>query len=140
MSEKIQHWYLPLIVGILFLFLGIWFILKPLTSYMTLILFFSVSFLFSGFIETIYSIANRKKLEHWGIMLAGGLLNLFIGFLLISNFELSLAVFSLYIGFWVLFRSIAQIVASFELKKYKRFISFSNLNTFFEDFLFLPKY
>ena len=41
-------WFLPLITGILFIVVGIWIFKTPMESYLTLSIFFAVTFLISG--------------------------------------------------------------------------------------------
>lgn len=113
-----KHWYIPLIVGILFVILSIAVFTSPLSSLLALSIFFALSFLFSGLSEVFFSIANRNTLPNWGWSLAFGILTTIIGFSLVVHPGLSISVLAFYIGFLLLFRSIASISFALDVKKY----------------------
>lgn len=115
-NKKLKYWYIPLILGIGFIILGIWTIVNPLYSTLGLAIFFSVGFICLGLIEMFYSIVNRKWLKSWTWHLAGGIITFLLGIILIKRPELTALLLSLSIGFWLLFRSIMYIVSSVELK------------------------
>lgn len=117
-KNSINHWYLLLIVGLLYIALGIWVFVTPLTSYLALAILFSVSFLVSGISEIAFSISNRKELDSWGWKLASGLFTTIVGLILIASPLLTITTLPLYIGFVVLFRSIMAISFSIELSSF----------------------
>ena len=118
LSKSVKHWYLPLIAGIIFIAVGVIVFTTPQESYLALSVLFSVSFLITGLSDIIFSISNRKELEGWGWNLALGLLNAIVGIMLFVHPEISVLTLPLFVGFVVLFRSIAAIGTSFELKNY----------------------
>src|SRR5690606_41674971 len=79
---------------------------------------FSLSFLFSGIAETLFSVQNRKIIEGWGWYLTGGIFNSVIGLMLLSRPEISAFTLPLVVGFTLMFRSIQGLGFSFELKNY----------------------
>ncbi len=117
-QSSIKHWYLPLIIGVVFIAVGIYSLMSPVASFLTLSLFFSLSFLFSGVGEIIFSITNKDEIDNWGWSLTLGIMTALIGILLIRNPELSVVTLTLYIGFVVLFKSIGAVSYSMDLKKY----------------------
>ncbi|MEA9411820.1 HdeD family acid-resistance protein [Flavobacterium sp. PL02] len=117
-KKAIDYWYIPLLVGLLFVGIGIWSFITPLAAYLTLAFIFSISFLGSGIFEIIFALSNRKKIDNWGWTLASGILGLVVGILLISNPLISITILPLYVGFVILFRSIMAIVIAFDLKSY----------------------
>lgn len=114
----IDYWYIPLLVGLLFVGIGVWSFITPLGAYLTLAFVFSISFLASGIFEIIFALSNRKKIDNWGWTLASGIIGLVVGILLVSNPLISITLLPLYVGFVVLFRSIMAIVLAFNLKSY----------------------
>lgn len=78
-KNSVKHWYLPLIVGVLFVGVGIYMFTTPLESYVTLSVVFSLLFIFSGLSDIIFSISNRDELEGWGWTLTGGIFTLLLG-------------------------------------------------------------
>jgi len=118
-KDTIKHWYLPLILGILFIIVGIWAIITPAATYLSLAILFSVTFFVIGVLEIIFSISHRKQLDGWGWSLASGILSSIIGVLLMIYPQISIITLPLFVGFVVLFHSSMAIAWSIELKKYK---------------------
>ncbi len=116
LKKSIKHWYLSLIVGIIFIAVGIWVFLTPVSSYITLAILFAVMFLVTGIIEISFAIGNRKELSNWGWTLAVGIIDLLVGILLVAQPGISILVLPIYVGFAVMFRSISAISWSVELK------------------------
>lgn len=116
--NSIKHWYIPLLVGILFVIVSIVAFTSPLSSLITLSIFFALSFLFGGLSEVIFSIANRNRLDNWGWSLAFGIITFIIGISLVMHPGLSIRVLAFYIGFLLLFRSISSISFAIDVKKY----------------------
>ncbi len=118
-KDTIKHWYLPLILGIIFIAVGILALATPMETYLSLAILFSVSFFVVGIIEIIFSISFRKQLDGWGWSLASGILSSIIGVLLIIHPQISIVTLPLFVGFVVLFRSMMAIAWSIEFQKYK---------------------
>lgn len=117
-KDSIKHWYLPLLVGIFFIVVSIVSFTSPVGSLVTLAILFSLSFLFGGLSEIVFSIVNRKQLNNWGWSLVFGIFTFIVGLLLIVNPALSILSLSLYVGFILLFRSIAAISFAIDIKRY----------------------
>jgi uncharacterized membrane protein HdeD (DUF308 family) len=117
-NNTVKHWYIPLIVGLIFTGIGVFTLISPLESYLTLAMIFSFSFLFSGITEIIFSIVNRNEIDNWGWTLTFGTLSFLLGILLIMNPEIPMKTLPIYIGFVVLFRSIMGVSYALELKNY----------------------
>lgn len=117
--KAVRLWYIPLLVGILFVIVSIIAFASPLTSFVALAILFSLSFLFSGISEIVFSLSNRNELDNWGWHLVFGLITAAAGMLLFLNPGISMTLLAFYVGFIVLFRSIAMISFSIDLKKYR---------------------
>ena len=118
-KDTIKHWYLPLILGILFIAVGIWSIITPASTYLSLSIIFSVTFFVVGLLEIIFSVSYRKQLDGWGWSLASGILSVIIGVILIMHPQISIITLPIFVGFVVLYQSMMAIVWSIELKSYK---------------------
>lgn len=116
--NSIKYWYIPLIVGVILIGLGIYTFTSPQESYLALALLFSLAFLLSGLFEIAFSVVNRQVLDNWGWILAFGILTFAIGVLLFINPAISLITLAFYVGFLVLFRSISAIGYAIDLKRY----------------------
>ena len=117
-NDTIKHWYIPAIVGSIFIVVGIYTFASPATSYVALSILFSLSFLFSGISEIVFSLTNRNEMDNWGWVLAFGILTTVIGGLVLSNPAVSMATLTFYVGFLILFRSISALSFSLDLKDY----------------------
>lgn len=115
-KKALDYWYLLTVIGALFILLGIYIFSTPLASYLVLATLFSLSFLGSGLSELTFALGNRKHLDHWGWFLVSGLISTIIGFLLLTNPALSMITLPLYVGFGVMFKSIAGISFALSLK------------------------
>lgn len=114
----IKHWYLPLIAGIILIFMGIWTFKEPEKTYVALSFFFSLTFVISGLFETVFSFSNRKVIDNWGWNLVMGLITLVIGIIMFAKPEISMVTLPFYVGFVILFRSMNAIAISLDLKNY----------------------
>lgn len=116
-KNAIKHWYLSLILGILFLIAGIWIFLTPRESYVLLAVIFSVIFFVTGVFEIFFYSANHNSIHNWGWGLAFGIVDLIIGLWLIINPILSIEVMPFFIGIMLMFISAGAMAISFDLKK-----------------------
>ena len=117
-KNSIKHWYIPLIVGLLFIGIGLMTMFKPAESYLGLAMLFIVAFIVGGLLEIIFAVSNKDVLDHWGWELASGILSFIIGIIMAMKPELSVVTLPFYVGFVIMFRSIFAISSSIELKKY----------------------
>lgn len=117
--KTIKHWYIPLIIGVLLIILGIYVFTTPMETYMTLTIIFSVSFVASGLLDIIFSIQNNKILKGWGWYLVGGILSLAMGIYLVVYPAISMVVLPFVVGFTLLFRSFQLLGFAFDLKESK---------------------
>lgn len=115
-TNPYKYWYLPLITGIIFIISGIYIFRTPLASYLTLSMLFAAIFFVTGIMEVVNAFSNRQY-PNWGWSLAGGIVDLILGIMLISSPALSATILPLYVGITILFRSIMGIGSSLALKK-----------------------
>ncbi|SEM45682.1 Uncharacterized membrane protein HdeD, DUF308 family [Chryseobacterium taichungense] len=114
--NTVKHWYIPAIIGVLFILLGGYLFSVPAKTYFTLTIFFSLSFLFSGILEILFSVRNKEELEGWGWYLTSGIFTLLIGIVLITKPEVAVTTLPFFVGFSLLFRSFQGLGFAFELK------------------------
>lgn len=117
-KNSVKHWYIPVLVGVLFIIVSVVVYTSPLSSLLTLSILFAFSFLFGGLSEIIFAIANRDRLDNWGWSLVFGIITFLIGTSLLTHPELSITVLAFYVGFLLLFRSVSSISFALDLKKY----------------------
>lgn len=117
-KDKIKHWYIPVLVGALFVFGGGYIFATPITSYASLAMLFSCMFLLSGLFEITFAISNKDQMDGWGWMLFSGIIDLILGVILIKTPGMSMIVLPIYVGFGLMFRSIRGMSLAFDLKHY----------------------
>jgi uncharacterized membrane protein HdeD (DUF308 family) len=88
----------------------------PVESFIGLASFFSALIFVSGLFSIIFALSNREDIDNFGLYLAGGILDVIIGFILLKFPELTLLLFSLFIGFWLLFRGFNLVTVAFRIK------------------------
>ena len=115
-EKTIKRWYLMLIVGIIFVVMGIWTFTTPLTSYAALSIVFALGFLINGITEVVFALGNRDY--NWGWSLALGILSAIVGILMLLNPGITMATLPYYVGFTLLFRSISGMVTAYEMQEY----------------------
>ena len=115
-ESGIKHWYIPLIVGIVLVAVGIWCIATPVASYLALAVVFAIGFFLSGIFETFFAIANRSG--KWGWTLAMGIMSIVVGFLMMVNPGLSAVTLAFYVGVMLLFYSVTGISIALGMKEY----------------------
>jgi len=116
-SHSVKNWWIFLIIGVLLIFGAIWMFKTPVESFVSLAYLFSTLILISGVLSIIFALANKDDIDNWGLYLAGGILDFVIGFILLKYPGLTLVLFSMFIGFWLMFKGFNTISASFKLKK-----------------------
>lgn len=117
-KQSVKHWYIHLIIGLIFIATGIWAFASPIQSYVALTIVFSISFLVSGIMEIFFAISNKEVLENWGWTLALGVFTSLIGVMLIANPAISAVTLPLYVGFMLMLHSFWAIGSAFDLKDY----------------------
>ena len=115
-SGTIKNWWVFLILGILLLISAYWMFSTPVESFIGLATFFSALIFVSGLFSVFFAITNKDDIDNFGLYLASGILDVIIGFILLKYPGLTLVLFSLFIGFWLLFRGFNMISVSFKIK------------------------
>lgn len=117
-KRTVKNWWVYLILGILYIAGGILLACYPGATYIALTVFISVWILISGLFSVIFAVSNRA-LSGWGWYLAGGILELFLGLLLVCYPQIMAAVLPFVVGFWLMFRGISIIATSMDLSTWK---------------------
>jgi len=116
--KSVNQWYIPLIIGLIFIAVGIWTLASPAESYLALTIVFSISFIISGVAEISFSISNRNEIDNWEWTLMFGLVTLFMGIFLLIHPIITFTTLPLFVGFLMLFRSIGGVSFAIDLDNY----------------------
>ncbi len=117
-KNAIKYWWVSLLAGILFVLAGIWVLRTPLESYLALSVLFSLVFFISGIFEIVYATANSNQLKGWGWTFTGGIIDILLGTILMTNPALSMAILPFFVGFAIMFRSFIAMGVAFELRSF----------------------
>ena len=118
LKQEVKNWWLSLILGILSIVVALSLMFSPFSGYAILSILFSISMLFSGLLEIAFAVSNRKTVSSWGWYLAGGIIDMILGFYLVAYPALSMEVIPFIIAFWLMFRGFSSIGYSMDLKRY----------------------
>jgi uncharacterized membrane protein HdeD (DUF308 family) len=115
-AYAVSHWWLSVLLGVLFIVIGVWVLFTPVESYLTLSLIFSVTFLVNGVMEIFSAFTMNRETQGWGWIVAGGVIDLIIGLMLVANPGITALLLTFVVGFGLLFRSMMAIGVAFDLK------------------------
>lgn len=102
-----KYWWLSLILGIIFLALGILTFIFPFTSYLTMSIIFGITILVSGIFYIVMSTTRSMKGRGW--LIVSGLIEIVLGILLTLWPGISAAILPYVLGFWLMFKGFTLI-------------------------------
>ncbi|OIQ28511.1 MAG: hypothetical protein BM564_08905 [Bacteroidetes bacterium MedPE-SWsnd-G2] len=117
-KNTIQYWWMYTLMGVLFVVTGIYVLTSPEESYFTLAMFFSIMVLINGLFNIAFSISSRKILSGWGWYLAGGILQVALGIILMKHPGITETVMPLILGFWLMFGGMSTISMGLDIKSF----------------------
>ena len=110
------NWYLQLIKGIVMILLAILVFMSPAGALLAWAVYIGIGMILSGILNIILGFSARGILENWGWRVFEGLMDIFIGFILMANPALTAAILPFVIGFWGSFYGIMLFVDAFASK------------------------
>ncbi len=108
-KQAVRYWWLLLIIGIALFAVGVLIFVYPAQSYLGMSLVFGWLMLISGILEVVLSSANKHFITGRGWMMAGGIIEIILGIILIFNVGLSAATLPIFLGFWLMMRGFSAI-------------------------------
>lgn len=118
LKNEISYWWFHLLIGILFLGMGIWVIATPLASYLGLSILFSILMFISGVFELAFAISNKGKIKGWGWYMTVAIIDFIVGLLLVIYPTITMTILPILVAIWILFKGIAVIGSSNEMKRF----------------------
>ncbi len=116
LSQGVKNRWIYLVIGILFVVMGIYVIPHPVETYLAMTIFFAVTMLVGGILQIAVSVSARKYLKGWGWQLAMGIMETLLGIFLTANIGVTAVTLPFIVGFWMMFRSIDLIGIAFEMQ------------------------
>lgn len=104
-------WWLVMLVGILLMIGGISYWAWPAAGYVAAAIMLGWLLIVTGIVQIVVSTTGERP-RGWGWWLASGVLNLLIGFMLVSNITLALTVFPYFMAFFFIFWGIQEFVSA----------------------------
>lgn len=110
--HKWQGFFLHLLMGILYVGVGLMLIGSPGLSAISLTLLLAILFIFIGIFRIAYSLSHR--LTQWGWNLFNGLISLLLGLLILASWPASsLFIIGLFVGIDLVFAGVAYLMIAF---------------------------
>jgi uncharacterized membrane protein HdeD (DUF308 family) len=110
---KTKNWYWILAKGIIMILLGILAFSAPGGTLIGIAMYMGIGLLLTGVIIIIMGIMDRKIHSHWGWMLFGGVLDLFLGYMFLAYPAASISAIPFIIGFWAAIYGFYLIIDGF---------------------------
>lgn len=117
-KQVVSNWWLFVILGVFLIIGGIWVMMTPVGSYISLSIFFSAMVFVNGIFDIVFSISNRQMLKGWGWYLTGGILEVLIGVILVIHPGITMAILPFVLGFWLMTGAVSTISGAFDLKSF----------------------
>jgi uncharacterized membrane protein HdeD (DUF308 family) len=111
----VRNWWSYLIAGILTIAFGIVLLVWPSSTVKVLVYLVGILALLEGIVETIFAFVLLIKKEKMAWMLARGLINLFIGILLLTKTGFALTLVVVIIAIWVIITGVVELIAGLEM-------------------------
>jgi uncharacterized membrane protein HdeD (DUF308 family) len=118
-DHPIATWYLPLIKGIIMILLAIMIFSSPAGALVAWAFYIGIGFVFTGMVLIYHGFAGRGIEENWTWRVLEGLLDMFIGFMLMVNPLVTASILPFLFGLWGAFYGIALFIDAFSHKENK---------------------
>ena len=106
-----------MLVGVLFIPLGFWIIISPVIGYEVVSMLLGWALISYGVVQLLISSDSKQHKHSWGWWLAGGIIDVFLGFLLLGNLILSELILPFIFAFVFLFKGTNNLVSSISMRK-----------------------
>jgi uncharacterized membrane protein HdeD (DUF308 family) len=108
-----KNWYLILIKGIVMVLLAALMFMSPAGTLLAYVLYLGIGFIISGIVIIVQGISAKDVVDNWGWIVFEGIMDIFIGYILMAHPGLTLEVLPIMIGFWGAFYGIFLFMDSF---------------------------
>lgn len=120
MENKItSNWYMVLIKGIIMILLATLIFSSPTGALVVFGLYIGIGLFITGIVVLYRGFALRKVSSNWGWTVFEGVLDIFLGYILMANPLVTAEVLPFIFGFWAVFYGILLILNSFSAKDNK---------------------
>ncbi len=113
-----RYWWAVMLVGIMMIVCGMAYWLLPATGYAVASVLFGWMLVGAGVIQLLIS-TSRNRLKSWGWWLFGGILNIFIGFMLVDRVELAEMMLPYFLSIIFIYWGAISVIESITIRNYK---------------------
>lgn len=110
LNNLLQKWYLPLIIGILFLMVAAIIYSVPSLSLTFILTMFSLTIISFGIRETLFFYSNKAFIQSWFFYIIGSFMMILLGFFMLLNPSLTLQTIGSVIAIIFILKSIQNIL------------------------------
>ena len=115
-QEQTRGWWAIMLIGVLMTVAGFAYWLFPVMGYVVASVLFGWLLIAVGVVQLcVSSGANRPR--HWGWWLAGGVIDIFVGFMLVRNITLAEALFPYFLAAVFMFWGVSALVESVTFRR-----------------------
>ena len=104
------------ILGVLFLFAGIWALVHPHNAFATLAALMGFFILFKGIFDVTVAFLTKAQFELWWLQLVIGILELLLAFWVAGAFRKEVFLLVVYVGVIALARGITELFLAFKVR------------------------
>ena len=112
---KTKYWWTLIVVGLLMIPCGLWLWTQPALGYEVLSMLLGWLLILFGIVQLIVSSNVKQKVKGWGWWLAGGIIDILIGFILVGNLSFSETILPFFFAFIFLYKGISNLTSAFYL-------------------------
>lgn len=114
-GRVIKHWWLMMLAGILCIAAGLVVFIFPMQSYLTLAILFGILMILVGAAQLVIASTSGNYLAMKGYMIAGGILDLFLGLFLCIYPSVTLLLIPIMLGIWLMYHSFMMMAFAGDL-------------------------
>ena len=111
--SKSRYWWIVLLPGIILIPCGCWFLFSPTVGYFTITTTLLWILILIGITQLIIAFNTTRQSHRWGWWLAGGIIDVFIGIMMLNNISFSAMILPYFFAFTFLFKGVINVVSSF---------------------------
>ena len=117
MNSLNKLWWVTMLRGIVFVLLAFFIFRHPVNALIGVAIYIGIVLLITGILQTAVSVGVKDTLPNWGWVLAGGLIDIVFGFVLLSNPVLTASTLPFVVGFWIIVSGIMSFADAFQSRK-----------------------
>lgn len=118
-GRVIKHWWLMMLAGICCIAAGVVVFVFPMESYIALAILFGILMVFVGAAQLVIASTSGNYLAMKGYMIAGGVLDIFLGIFLCIYPAVTVVLLPIMLGIWLMYHSFMMIAFAGDLDTFK---------------------